>query len=156
MLRQMLASTKYIILVVVFSIYAGSVALILYETAVVATVIFATVQEASVSSEGGRLLAVGLLAAIDVFLIAADGADRLEMRRVAKALRDAGLSADLDYAGRSVKGQHTQASRLGARARVRFEADTAVVEHRRSGESNVAFDAVAPLLVDALADERSE
>ncbi len=73
MLRQMLASTKYIILVVVLSIYAGSVALILYETAVVATVIVATIQEASVSSEGGRLLAVGLLAAIDVFLIAIVG-----------------------------------------------------------------------------------
>jgi uncharacterized membrane protein YqhA len=73
MLRQMLASTKYIILIVVLSIYAGSVALILYEAAVVASVIFATIQEASVSSEGGRLLAVGLLAAIDVFLIAIVG-----------------------------------------------------------------------------------
>jgi uncharacterized membrane protein YqhA len=73
MLRQVLASTKYIILVVVLSIYAGSVALILYETAVVASVIVATIQEASVSSEGGRLLAVGLLAAIDVFLIAIVG-----------------------------------------------------------------------------------
>lgn len=73
MLRRTLASTKYIILVVVLSIYAGSVALILYETAVVASVIFATIQEASVSSEGGRLLAIGLLAAIDVFLIAIVG-----------------------------------------------------------------------------------
>jgi uncharacterized membrane protein YqhA len=73
MLRQMLASTKYIILVVVLSIYAGAVALILYETAVVVSVIFATIQEGSVSSEGGRLLAVGLLAAIDVFLIAIVG-----------------------------------------------------------------------------------
>lgn len=73
MLRRMLASTKYVILVVVLSIYAGSVALILYETAVVASVIFATVQDGSVSSEGGRLLAVGLLAAIDVFLIAIVG-----------------------------------------------------------------------------------
>jgi uncharacterized membrane protein YqhA len=73
MLRQMLASTKYIILVVIFSIYAGSVALILYEAIVVGSVILATIQDASVSSEGGRLLAVGLLAAIDVFLIAIVG-----------------------------------------------------------------------------------
>jgi uncharacterized membrane protein YqhA len=73
MLRQMLSSTKYIVVVVVLSIYAGSVALILYEAAVVGSVIFATIQEASVSSEGGRLLAVGLLAAIDVFLIAIVG-----------------------------------------------------------------------------------
>jgi uncharacterized membrane protein YqhA len=73
MLRQTLASTKYIILVVVLSIYAGSVALILYETAVVASAIVTTIQDASVSPEGGRLLAVGLLAAIDVFLIAIVG-----------------------------------------------------------------------------------
>lgn len=73
MLHTMLASTKYIILIVVLSIYAGSVALILYETAVVASVILATIQDATVSSEGGRLLAVGLLAAIDVFLIAIVG-----------------------------------------------------------------------------------
>jgi len=73
MLRQMLASTKYIILVVVLSIYVGSVALILYETAVVASAIVTTIQDASVSPEGGRLLAVGLLAAIDVFLIAIVG-----------------------------------------------------------------------------------
>lgn len=73
MLRQMLTSTKYIILVVVLSIYAGSVALILYEAAVVASAIFATIREAAVSPEGGRLLAVGLLAAIDVFLIAIVG-----------------------------------------------------------------------------------
>ncbi len=73
MLRQTLASTKYIILVVVLSIYAGSVALILYETAVVVSGIVTTIQDASVSPEGGRLLAVGLLAAIDVFLIAIVG-----------------------------------------------------------------------------------
>jgi histidyl-tRNA synthetase len=93
--------------------------------------------------------------AIDVFLIAAEGADRLAMRRVVKQLRDAGLSADMDYAGRSLKGQHTQASRLGARARVRFGPDNALVEHPRAGEPWVGFDAVAPILVDALADERS-
>lgn len=73
MLRQTLASTKYIILVVVLSIYVGSVALILYETAVVVSAIVTTIQDASVSPEGGRLLAVGLLAAIDVFLIAIVG-----------------------------------------------------------------------------------
>jgi uncharacterized membrane protein YqhA len=73
MLRQTLASTKYIILVVVLSIYVGSVALILYETAVVVLAIVTTIQDASVSPEGGRLLAVGLLAAIDVFLIAIVG-----------------------------------------------------------------------------------
>ncbi|WP_333793969.1 YqhA family protein [Hyphomicrobium sp.] len=73
MLRRTLASAKYVIVVVVLSIYAGSVALILYEAAVVASVIVATVMDGSVSPEGGRLLAVGLLAAVDVFLIAIVG-----------------------------------------------------------------------------------
>jgi histidyl-tRNA synthetase len=93
--------------------------------------------------------------AVDVFLLAAEGADRIVMQKVLKQLRDAGLSADMDYAGRSLKGQHTQASRLGARARVRFGPDNALVEHVRAGEPGVEFDAVAPMLVDALADEGS-
>ena len=32
-----------------------------------------------------------------------------------KGLRDAGIAADTDYAGRSLKGQLTQAGRSGAR-----------------------------------------
>jgi histidyl-tRNA synthetase len=53
--------------------------------------------------------------AIDVFFIAADGADRTAIASALAELRRRGLSADMDYAGRSVKGQRTQASRLGAR-----------------------------------------
>jgi histidyl-tRNA synthetase len=55
------------------------------------------------------------LAGIDVFFICEDGADRSEVAAALKRLRGAGKRADMDYAGRSVKGQHTQASRLGAR-----------------------------------------
>ena len=73
MLRQMLGSTKYIILVAIVTIYVAAVALILYETAVVASAIIATFREGAVSLDGARLLAVGLLAAIDVFLIAIVG-----------------------------------------------------------------------------------
>jgi len=39
-------------------------------------------------------------------------------------LRAAGVRADADFAGRSVKGQRTQASRLGAKRVVVVEADT--------------------------------
>lgn len=53
--------------------------------------------------------------AIDVFFVCEDGADRLAVAAALKALRARGKRADMDYAGRSVKGQHTQASRLGAR-----------------------------------------
>jgi histidyl-tRNA synthetase len=52
---------------------------------------------------------------IDVFFIVAEGADRSAIASALAALRRRGLSADMDYAGRSVKGQRTQASRLGAR-----------------------------------------
>ena len=93
--------------------------------------------------------------ALDVFLVAAEGADRLVMRRVLKELRDAGLAADMDYAGRSLKGQLTQAGRLRARARVRFGASSALVEHPRGGEHEVAFDEVAARVVAALGQNGS-
>lgn len=73
MLRQTLASSKYIILLAIVGIYVAAVALILYEIAVVASAIIETVREGAVSADGARLLAVGLLAAIDVFLIAIVG-----------------------------------------------------------------------------------
>jgi histidyl-tRNA synthetase len=52
---------------------------------------------------------------IDVFFIAEQGADRTAIAAALGELRRRGLSADMDYAGRSVKGQRTQATRLGAR-----------------------------------------
>ncbi len=56
---------------------------------------------------------------IDVFFVAEEGADRSAIAAVLAELRRRGFSADMDYAGRSVKGQRTQASRLNAR-RVEF------------------------------------
>jgi histidyl-tRNA synthetase len=52
---------------------------------------------------------------IDVFFVADEGADRRAIAAALGALRSRGISADMDYAGRSVKGQRTQATRLGAR-----------------------------------------
>ena len=52
---------------------------------------------------------------IDVFFVADDGADRTPIAAALAELRRHDISADMDYAGRSVKGQWTQASRLGAR-----------------------------------------
>jgi histidyl-tRNA synthetase len=54
-------------------------------------------------------------AGIDVFFVAADGADRRRIAAALAELRRQGISGDMDYAGRSVRGQRTQASRLGAR-----------------------------------------
>ncbi|HET8872775.1 MAG TPA: histidine--tRNA ligase [Gaiellaceae bacterium] len=58
---------------------------------------------------------------IDVFFVAAEGADRRALAAALAELRRRNISADMDYAGRSVKGQHTQASRLGARRVEVFE-----------------------------------
>ncbi|HEX7255863.1 MAG TPA: histidine--tRNA ligase [Gaiellaceae bacterium] len=53
--------------------------------------------------------------AIDVFFVADEGADRTAIATALAELRRRGISADMDYAGRSVKGQRTQAGRLNAR-----------------------------------------
>ena len=62
--------------------------------------------------------------AIDVFFVCEQGADRHAVAAALERLRAAGKRADMDYAGRSVKGQHTQASRLGARHVVVVDAET--------------------------------
>ena len=62
-----------------------------------------------------------------VFFVLEEGADRTNALVQAAELRRAGVSADLDYAGRSVKGQMTQAGRLRARVLVRVGPDNAVV-----------------------------
>jgi histidyl-tRNA synthetase len=65
------------------------------------------------------LLSVGDLAiepeGIEVFFVAEEGADRAAIAKAIAELRRREISADMDYAGRSVKGQRTQAQRLGAR-----------------------------------------
>jgi histidyl-tRNA synthetase len=52
---------------------------------------------------------------IDVFFVAEDGADRGRIAAALAELRRQGVSCEMDYADRSVKGQRTQARRLGAR-----------------------------------------
>jgi uncharacterized membrane protein YqhA len=70
MLQRILTSSRYIVFVAVIAALAASVALILYEAAVVAEVIFAAVKQEGFQLTSGRALAVGLIEAIDVFLIA--------------------------------------------------------------------------------------
>ncbi len=70
----------------------------------------------------------------DVFFVT-DGAPRDEVLRVMAALRQAGLACDADYAGRSLKGQMTQAGRTGARTVVIAQADGAMV--RQAGQAEV-------------------
>jgi histidyl-tRNA synthetase len=68
---------------------------------------------------------------IDMFFVCEEGADRGAVAAALKKLREAGKRADMDYAGRSVKGQHTQAGRLGAERVVVVTADTDLEEALR-------------------------
>ena len=52
---------------------------------------------------------------LDAYFVTLVPEARLPALRLAVALRDAGLSCDLDYADRSAKGQFRQADRVGAR-----------------------------------------
>jgi histidyl-tRNA synthetase len=74
---------------------------------------------------------------VDVFVVV-DGADRGDAHVLLQSLRRAGLAADMDYAGRSVKGQLSQAGRTGADAVVVLRAGDAVV--RRAGAPDVVVE----------------
>jgi histidyl-tRNA synthetase len=67
---------------------------------------------------------------LDVFLVL-DGAPRERVLALLADLRRQGLAADTDYAGRSLKGQMTQAGRTSAKTVVIARADEAVI--RRDG-----------------------
>jgi histidyl-tRNA synthetase len=65
--------------------------------------------------------------AIDVFITVDEDADRAAVLVELAKLRRDGLRCDTDYAGRSAKGQMTQAGRLGARIVVRVMGDKATL-----------------------------
>jgi histidyl-tRNA synthetase len=69
---------------------------------------------------------------IDVFVALRDGDDKPRVLPLVQELRRHGLRADVDYGGRSLKGQLTQANRLGARAIVEWGAERSTL--RRRGE----------------------
>ena len=81
--------------------------------------------------------------AVDVFFVVEDEARRPEVLVLMARLRAENRAADTDYAGRSLKGQLTQAERLGAK--------TVVVAHergfsvRREGEPDLEVAAVEEL-----------
>ncbi|HZP73296.1 MAG TPA: histidine--tRNA ligase [Gaiellaceae bacterium] len=87
----------------------------------------------AMENEGRRVESRGL----DVFLVVDADGSRDRALEVAGALRRAGVSADLDYAGRSFKGQMTQAGRTGARTIVVIRGDGATV--RRAGRDDEAL-----------------
>ena len=74
---------------------------------------------------------------VDVFLAVEPDAPRALALRWLGELRHAGLAADTDYAGRSLKGQLTQAGRSGARTTVIVGAGGATL--RRQGQQDEAL-----------------
>jgi histidyl-tRNA synthetase len=74
---------------------------------------------------------------IEVFFAVEDDDVRPDVLAAMGVLRRAGRAAETDYAGRSLKGQLTQAGRVGARVTVIARADGATV--RRAGEQDVDF-----------------
>ncbi len=76
---------------------------------------------------------------LDVFFACDEGAPRDEVLALMAELRRAGRACDTDYAGRSLRGQLTQAGRLGARLVVIVGAERATL--RLAG----AEDTVVPL-----------
>ena len=71
---------------------------------------------------------------IDVFVALRDAGDKPRVLPLVQELRRRGLRVDLDYAGRSLKGQLTQAGRLGAKAIVEWGPERSKV--RRTGRQD--------------------
>ena len=84
--------------------------------------------------------------AIDVFLALDEGAPRERVAVWLAQLRSVGVAAETDYAGRSLKGQLTQARRLGAAKTVVVGSLEATL--RRPGEADqvLAHDAIVSTL----------
>jgi histidyl-tRNA synthetase len=75
----------------------------------------------------------------DAFLAVADPGQRLRALALAGELRHAGLSVEIDLAGRSLKGQLKHADRIGARRVLILEADgSAQLRDMTSGEQRPA------------------
>jgi histidyl-tRNA synthetase len=77
-------------------------------------------------------------ATVDVFVAAEPDAPRELVPPLLKELRDAGIAADTDYAGRSLKGQLTQAGRSGATTTVILRAVDALIRKQGAQDEPVA------------------
>jgi histidyl-tRNA synthetase len=75
---------------------------------------------------------------VEVFIATDEGAPRELVLRWLKQLRKSGIVAETDYAGRSLKGQLTQAGRVGARTTVILGPEKATL--RRAGEQDEPLD----------------
>ena len=70
MLRRVLASSRYIMIVPVIGTFLGSLALLLYETVVLFWSGVIALRAGSLTAKSVKIFAVGIVEAVDVFLIA--------------------------------------------------------------------------------------
>lgn len=84
---------------------------------------------------------------LDVFFAVEHAGLRERVTRWLAELRASGVACDTDWAGRSLKGQLTQAARLGAAATVVVGPDEATIRRAGSGDEVVPLDAVSERLL---------
>jgi histidyl-tRNA synthetase len=83
----------------------------------------------------------------DVFIAVDEGAPHDVITSWLGELRSAGIATDTDYAGRSLKGQMTQAARLGATTVVQVRAEGATLRKRGEADEEVALEDVLARLL---------
>jgi histidyl-tRNA synthetase len=83
---------------------------------------------------------------IEVFFVVEETARRDAVLVMLSELRRAGVAADIDYAGRSFKGQMTQAGRSGATTVVIVRGDEAAIRRDGRDEQLVALDELVATL----------
>jgi histidyl-tRNA synthetase len=79
---------------------------------------------------------------VEVFFALSDGASREAVARLLRDLRTRGIACDAEYAGRSLKGQLTQAARLGATTTVIVGDGDATLRRPGREDETVALDEV--------------
>jgi histidyl-tRNA synthetase len=85
--------------------------------------------------------------AVDVFFVLEDGAPRERVAQWLGELRARGVASDTDFAGRSLKGQLTQAGRLGAATTVVVRGDGVSIRRAGHDDMEVALEDVPARLL---------
>ena len=69
MVRRVLASSRYVVIIAVVSTFVSSVALLVHGALLEASVVIRALRDGTVSSKAVKALALGLIEATDIFLI---------------------------------------------------------------------------------------
>lgn len=70
MLRRILSLSRYAASLAVGGILVGSVAMLVYEVLVIISAVIGSIENGTISPKAAKVLAVGLIEAVDIFLIA--------------------------------------------------------------------------------------